>query len=649
MTLFGIESIASIAWESVGYAYIELICALLFLLSWQFSRKRRTTRKSKVTKGKGEWMQQQGEKGETGLPGRARSASKKVIKLCSIGEVSEALSVYRMSVKASLSLSDAESCHELFVALVTVTIRASQVEETMHVLSDLRESGLGVSNSLFASAVRLCTSKQLFGEGLALLDFMNKDPNFTITDKSVWSCLLFCATEKKDFQRSVTFLERVKQCGTPSAKDFGNILRIVSARGDWDMALSLVKDMQEASVEIDQFDTMLYNTTLATCVAAGKVDQARALLDARGGLDGAADVITYNTIMKGYAKAGRIDDCFQLFRDMCTKGISPSQVTYGILLDCCMNENQMDRAMKVFDDIRAAGYAMNTILYTTLIKGFARAFELEKAMGVYQQMKADSDALPDLITFSILIKAHCETDNLEGALTLLEEMLSLGLRPDEVIFNTLIAGSGKHGNAKLGKALYDNMVKSGVRPSNATFSILIQLYQRCKLLEEAVTLLRDEPQKHRVEPEARLFLQLMQACIRERHGKQAVEVYGMLSERVKFTAAMHSSILSTCAKLNMYDTGADIIGLAAARGARVDACDTKPLLEAALKKGKTQVARSMLASMKALGHDVDPKLMQSIGPGMAPTDLPPWRSSHGDRLESAPGHTKMKRAVVGAC
>merc|ERR1719359_726810 len=143
---------------------------------------------------------------------------------------------------------------------------------------------------------------------------------------------------------------------------------------------------------------------------------------------------------------------------------------------------------------------MNTVLFTTLIKGFARAGEVDQAMQVYEQIRNARNVTPDLITFSILIKANCDVDRLEEALKLLESMLNLNLRPDEVVFNNLLAGCARQSNADLGKRLYLDMTASGIRPSNATFSILIRLYQQSKLLEDAVEMLRTEPTKHKVNP-----------------------------------------------------------------------------------------------------------------------------------------------------
>merc|ERR1719169_234531 len=169
----------------------------------------------------------------------------------------------------------------------------------MQLLRDLRERGPGVDVTLFSSVAKLCTSKHLFAECLTVYDFMMEDPNFVLTDKSIWSCLLFCAIEVRAYPRCNQFFDRLKSCGAPSHKDYGNMVRLASLHGDWQLSLNLIKEMRAMGIDVD---SVIYNTALATCVGADQVDQARRLLEEMESAPGSADVITYNTLMKGYAK-----------------------------------------------------------------------------------------------------------------------------------------------------------------------------------------------------------------------------------------------------------------------------------------------------------------------------------------------------------
>jgi pentatricopeptide repeat protein len=284
---------------------------------------------------------------------------------------------------------------------------------------------------------------------------------------------------------------------------------------------------------------------------------------------------------------------------MRTKGIMPSQITFGILLDACINENQVERAEEVFDTMKKEGCQMNTVLYTTLIKGFARAGQLVKAMGVYEDMCAQKLVPPDLITFSILIKANSDEGKMKEALDLVMAMKCQGLRPDEVIFNNLLGGCIKQGRVELAQSLYQDMLSNGVKPSSATFSILIRLYSSCKMLDEAVDMLRQEPNAQGVEIESRLYAQLAQCCLRQRQGRRAVEVYKALLEHSPATSSVHCSLIGMCTKLNMLDTGVEILSLAASTGGRVDSRTAQSLLEAVARK-----KRSLLEMVQAAMHQL---------------------------------------------
>jgi len=302
-----------------------------------------------------------------------------------------------------------------------------------------------------------------------------------------------------------------------------------------------------------------------------------------------------------------MDECSKMFGLMKERGLEPSQVTYGILLDGYINDGQVDKAADVFDILTKEGCQMNTVLFTTLIKGFARDGKVDDAMRVFRNMISDATAAPDLITFSILLKANCDVGNLEVAIGLLGRMAEFNLRPDEVIFNNLLVGCANKANVELAKRLYADMIASGVRPSNATFSILIRLYSQCKLLDEAVALLKGEAVVHKVALEPRLFSQLIQCCIRSRCGRQAVDVYKLMLEQPCHgspNAALHSAVLGLCTKLNMLDTAAEILALAAARGLRVDKSDANHVFENASKKHKRACAESCAASMRLLGFVV---------------------------------------------
>jgi len=527
----------------------------------------------------------------------------RLTQLCS-WRAERAIAVYKSALEAGLNLSQVAEAErdQLFMALVTSLIRAGLVADAMQLLGEIHGSGLLAGSALCTSAVKLLTSKHCFWEGLKIYDWLeSSQKSMGTADKSVWSCFLFCAVESKAHNRCRRIFEELKAFGPPSSKDFWNMVRCGSVQGDWQLMLRILEEMRAQKLDVDNFT---YNTIVASCVSADQVVEARKLVDE---ID-AADVITYNTLLKGYAKRGDVDECFKLYELMRSRGVAASQVTYGILLDCCINNNQVDKASMVFDLLKADGCPMNTVLYTTLIKGLAREQKVDEAMEVFKQMQNETEIQPDLITFSILLRANFDVGRLEAGLGLVELMQKMGVQPDEVIFNNMLSGCAKFGNVVLARRIYADMKASGLRPSTVTFSILIRIFSQCNLLEEAQEMLRTEPKSYNMEVEPRLFCQLIQCCINQRQGQRAVDVYKLMHEHCRPSAAAHTSVLGNCVKLNMFQTAADILAVAVTKDACVDARDANFVLESALRKKKDACAESCAASMRALGLKVDASL-----------------------------------------
>jgi len=465
---------------------------------------------------------------------------------------------------------------------------------------DLQRLGAGPDAALVASITRVCTSKQLFSEGLRIFDIATEGRTLKFEDHTVWSCLLFCSVESRAFRRCQGYFDKLRLCGTPSAKDYSNMVRKAFSTSDWQLALQMISEMGKAHLEIPG---IVYNTALACCVSAEKLDEAKQLLNDIVQAGGVADVITYNTLAKGYAKAGRMEDCFSLYETMRERGLAPSQVTYGILLDGLINDNEVERAVQVFKTMIKDGCEPNTVLYTTLIKGFARVGQVDQAVELFNQMRKDKDKQPDVITFSILIKANCDAGRLAEALKLLMSMTEIGLKPDEVVFNNLLSGCIQDCNVELANELYAEMHKTKVKPTVATFSILLRLYAQCKKWDAAIGLL-NQVKSEGYPAEPRLYGQLVQSCLRNRQGKRAVEVYELLTKATVPTSSMNSFVLCVCAKLNMLESAAEIMMLAAQAQSRVDPQDAAMLLETAMKKKKGQVMTDLKKAMALLNLPV---------------------------------------------
>jgi len=518
----------------------------------------------------------------------------------------QALLIHENAVKDGVifsTLPESEA-NRMYTTLVLAALKLDKLDAVVPLLQDMRHQRLLVPTALLTLIARKLVERRsylkcltaydvVFGEGPGPRPPMVDDHNF-------WSGMLLSAVETGEFSRCERYWSSLQASlggSAPSPQDYWHMARSASALNDWRASQSLVAIMSKHGIRLD---CNMCGVLLSTCVTARQLSAAKGVLDVLEASGVVGDVVSYNTLMKGYALADELDEAFALHARMREVGVEATQVTFGILLDGCVNREDFERAAHVFGEMVQAGCPMNAVLYTTLIKGLAKANRTDEAMAIYSQMCDQSDVKPDVIMFSVLIKANCDAGRMEAALRVFDSMLDQGHRADEIVFNSLLAGCVNEENASLGRKLLDDMLRAGVQPSHATASILIKLYARCRRLDEAQRFLAEMPEELGINPEPRLFAQLVHANIRERQGRRAVQVYRMLPKPSRFDAAANKSILGACINFNMLDTAIELLEIIVDVGGEVSGSDLQLLQLVAERKGRSQATARISAAAAQL-------------------------------------------------
>jgi pentatricopeptide repeat protein len=498
-----------------------------------------------------------------------------------------------------------QTLQEIFTEVYAAVIRAGISKQLPEYIREAGKLGVAPTDLQLESIVKMSTAKKTFVEALHAYDAANS-ADFQGT-ASIWSCLLFCAVEAGEFARCPEFYKKLQSLKEPSCEDFMNMIRYVVHTKQPDRLAVVLKEMRAT---IPTPDNIAYNRALAVCVSAEQLEMAEQLLAEMKSFDGVCDAITYNTLIKGWARAGNINRCFALHEDMLQQSITPSEVTFGILLDACISAGMVDKAAKVFKDFQASGCKLNAILYTTLLKGLAKAGQLDQAMKIFEQMCA-SDVTPDLVTYSVLIKVLCDDGRLESALELLTRLVQQGLVPDEIVYNNLLLGCAERKSSALGQRLLEDMQKHDICPSNVTLSIMLKIFTKCKEWDAALEALDTSYARFRLPCENRLYVQLLQSCVRERQGKRVVEVYESMIKRCPPDEATSGRLLQQCISFNMLDTGAELLESMLPPRGRVGAKDANALLSTCLKKQRVNTAKAILTTMERGRIPVDNALQVS--------------------------------------
>jgi pentatricopeptide repeat protein len=174
---------------------------------------------------------------------------------------------------------------------------------------------------------------------------------------------------------------------------------------------------------------------------------------------------------------------------------------------------------------------MDTVMCTLFMKALVRSNSVSKAMAVYEEMKSHEGGHPDIVTFSVLIKALVDQHDLQPALQLLDDLRKAGLAPDDIILTHLLEGCRHAADLDLGKKLFTDLVNAGVKPSEFTLVTMLKLHGRCGANAEAYEMVSTWQEKHGVKPSVIHYTCMMSGCLRSKQYDHAWAAYELMCHR----------------------------------------------------------------------------------------------------------------------
>ena len=122
--------------------------------------------------------------------------------------------------------------------------------------------------------------------------------------------------------------------------------------GNWQMALSLLEEMDQYGVLISDFT---YNACISACEKSGKWEIALELLEEMISLGIEPGTITYSACISACARDFRVDVALDLFQSMKNKMIPTNTIVYSALIDICAQCERRSVAIELYEEAYAMG------------------------------------------------------------------------------------------------------------------------------------------------------------------------------------------------------------------------------------------------------------------------------------------------------
>jgi pentatricopeptide repeat protein len=262
------------------------------------------------------------------------------------------------------SASSPHSVSSFYQALVQCACRGSQPELVESLFDDMAAIDCPRSLEVYESAMRQLAASKCFKEALAVNERLEREG---LTASAVTlSCLVSFSAELGLDDKTIGFFERLCEAGPLlSLRACMVVLRVHAKRQDWSASVARFRSLLDKGIVVD---SICLNIVLATCVAAGKVDEAQALLSDTT-VAHIVDAISYNTVLKGLAQTGLVDNASRLFDAMAKQGVQPNVITFNTIIDAAVRARQFDEAWRRYDQMRqSAALIPDKCTCSTLVK-----------------------------------------------------------------------------------------------------------------------------------------------------------------------------------------------------------------------------------------------------------------------------------------
>merc|ERR1719310_1462901 len=479
-----------------------------------------------------------------------------IVNLCH-EQFTRALRLYRDLVKSG---RDKEIHDEAFyTALVESSIRVGKADVAEQVIVRMHENGMVPSVQFLQSLLKLFAARKNFAECLRAWELFEPKP-----DQVIYSCLTLAAAETSNAALCREFLARSAANFDLSGRDVLPLLRLHARKRDYAGAAEDLRDIFRKGWEVE---AIVLNTVLAVCVHAPDMEVMEDLVretkeyEQKRGV-AVLDIVSYNTLIKSAARRGDVHKCFELLDMIQAAKLEADDVTFSTLLDVCIDREEHELASQALDRMCDSGVKMNCVLLTTLMKGFIRSHHLDKAMALFDTMRsADSQVKPDMITYSMLIKAQCDAGDMRSA---------------------------------------------AINPSVYTLTAMVKVYGKCGQSERAWELVQSMPERFKLQPTVIMYTCLISCQIRHKKHADAYAAFKWMCERCQPDAQCVTTVLGGLCEGRMWAEVLELVTEALRRRPPLKLKEEalNSALSALINSGELSMARLLASRLSASGIEV---------------------------------------------
>ncbi|KAH7281074.1 hypothetical protein KP509_36G028800 [Ceratopteris richardii] len=192
------------------------------------------------------------------------------------------------------------------------------------------------------------------------------------------------------------------------------------------------------------------------------------------------NLVSWGALIAGHVQYGNSEIALELHGRMKRMGLKPDMHTSSCLLKACGEVRALQEGRSMHDYILRNGYIGNSIIGNALVDMYARCGSLEDAEKVFTDLRS-----PDLVSWDSMIAGLVQHGKSNHALERFPKMCEEGVDPDEINFLSMLKACASCQDIEQGRLLNNHILLKGFDLDMIVGNGLIDMYVKCKSLEEA--------------------------------------------------------------------------------------------------------------------------------------------------------------------
>ncbi|KAI5058887.1 hypothetical protein GOP47_0027057 [Adiantum capillus-veneris] len=251
---------------------------------------------------------------------------------------------------------------------------------------------------------------------------------------------------------------------------------------------------------------------------------------------------TWHAIVSAYAKCGEGQMALKLFDRMQQSGLKPDVALLTTAFKACSMVADLQKGQVVHNQIVEAGVVMDVTIENALIHMYGKCNRLEDAHKVFDDMMHR-----DVVSWNALISSYVKHGHGLLAIDLFMKMCARNIAPCDITFSCLLKACSQLEDVQTGRFIHERLVFSGLESDTVIANTLIDMYAKCGKLQEAQSIFNCLQARSLVSWGAMISGYARQGC-----GLLALRVFNdMLQEKIKPNRVVLSCVLKACGYENV--------------------------------------------------------------------------------------------------